>query len=77
MLNIILILFILDGYWTTIQGYSWEVTLGGRNLIHLGILDFIYFFYFIAIPFTFKDPTCDSWRGETLLGASTDSAGDG
>ena len=33
MLDIIFLLFILDGYWTIILGHEWEVPLGGRNPI--------------------------------------------
>ena len=54
MLDIIFLLFILDGYWTIILGHEWEVPLGGRNPIPPQYLGFyLLAFTFLEIPFIF------------------------
>ena len=54
MLDIIFVLFILDGYWTIILGHELEVPLGGKKPIpprHLGF--YLLVFTLFAIPFIF------------------------
>ena len=54
LLDIIFVLFILDGHWTIILGNEWEVPLGGWNHIpprHLGF--YLLVFTLFAIPFIF------------------------
>ena len=54
MLDIIFLLFILDGYWTIILGHEWEVPSGGRNPIPPQYLGFyLLAFTFLEIPFIF------------------------
>ena len=57
MLDIIFVLFILDGYWTFILGHECEAPLGERNLIpprHLGYyllpLHYLLSHSFLALP---------------------------
>ena len=54
LLDIIFVLFILDGHWTISLGNEWEVPLGGWNHIpprHLGFYLLVYTLF--AIPFIF------------------------
>ena len=54
MLDIIFLLFILDGYWTIILGHELEVPIGGKKPIpprHLGF--YLLAFTLFTVPFIF------------------------